>query len=320
MSAERPTLLDLFLQKDADPVVGLIDEAARLVPEVSGQTMARGQLVTIPNVGAARTIKGRTFKTCVRVALPDAPFRNENEGVDATKSRYERRTVETFTMNPRWECDIAIARSHEDGPEAFIASEAQAILTSAIMGLGRQFYYGRSASADTKGHPGLVDVIQSAYTVDATGTTDNTASSVWAVKWGPQAVQWMFGQNGDLQVEPARLESITDADGKRFTAYVQELLAFCGLQVARVDCLGRIKNLTAQNGKTLEDDMLSDLLSKFPVGMRPDCLFMSRRSLAQLQKSRTATNATGAPAPFPTEYEGVPIVPTDSLLDTEAIG
>lgn len=318
MSAARPTLLDLLQLTDADPVVGLLDEAARMVPEISGQTMIRGEMLTIPNVGSARTIKGRTYRTCVRTALPSSAFRQENAGVDATKSTYERRTVETFTLNPRWECDLAIARSYEDGPEAFIAMEAQAILVSAMMGLGSQFYYGRG-TADAAGHPGLVDAVQSAYTVDATGSTASTGSSVWAVKFGPQHVQWIFGQDGQLAVEPSRIESIDDGTGKKFSAYVQELLAFVGLQVARVDCIGRIKNITAQANKTLTDDMLADLVAKFPVGIRPDALFMSRRSLAQLQKSRTATNATGAPAPAPTEYEQIPIVPTDSILDTEAI-
>jgi hypothetical protein len=46
---------------------------------------------------------------------------------------------------------------------------------------------------------------------------------------------------------------------------------------------------------------------------------MNRRSLRQLQQSRTATNSTGAPAPFPTEAFGVPIVVTDALLSTEAL-
>ena len=65
------------------------------------------------------------------------------------------------------------------------------------------------------------------------------------------------------------------------------------------------------------DDMISDLLSKFPVGVVPDYLFMTRRSRKQLQDSRTATNATGAPAPFPEEAFNVPIVLTDSILITE---
>ena len=101
---------------------------------------------------------------------------------------------------------------------------------------------------------------------------------------------------------------VSDSDGNPYTAYFQELLAYPGLQVVDQRCVGRIKKLTEDAGATLDDDKIADLLSKFPVGKRPDVLFMTRRSLKQLQQSRTATNATGAPAPFPTESHGVPIV------------
>jgi hypothetical protein len=51
----------------------------------------------------------------------------------------------------------------------------------------------------------------------------------------------------------------------------------------------------------------------------PTILVMNRRSLKQLQESRTATNATGAPAPFPSEAFGVPILVTDAITNTEAL-
>ena len=81
----------------------------------------------------------------------------------------------------------------------------------------------------------------------------------------------------------------------------------------------RIKKLTADSGKGLTDALIYSALAKFPTGVRPDVMFCSRRSLHQLRNSRTATNQTGAPAPIPTEVEGIPIVPTDSLSDIEAL-
>lgn len=68
-----------------------------------------------------------------------------------------------------------------------------------------------------------------------------------------------------------------------------------------------------------DDCLFAGLVGSFRIGYRPEVLFVSRRSLTQLQKSRTATNATGAPAPTPTEYEGIPLIPTDSITTTEAI-
>ena len=318
MATAFPTLLDIAKKNGSDDVVGLIEEAVRNVPEISGSVMYRGKSVVVPSVGASRTIKGRQYKTLVRTNLPTVGFRNANEGVDGTKSTYENRLVETFIMNPRWECDKAVADSDEDGPEAFITMEAIGMMAAALMALGKQFYYGRG-TGDAKGHPGLIDSLDSAMTVDATGTTADTGSSVWAVKFGPQAVQWVYGDGGELAMKDVREESIMDANNKRFTAYVQELLAYPGLQCVDKYAIGRIKKLTEDSGKGLTDALLGSLMTKFPVGKTPDALFMSRRSLEQLRKSRTATNATGAEVPTPTEYEGVPIIATESILDTEAL-
>lgn len=318
-----PTLLDIAKRNGTDAVVGLIDEVSRPVPEISGRVQRMGSEVTIPNVGAARTISGRQYKTQVVVALPTVGFRDANEGVAASKSRRENRLVETFILNPRWECDKAVADSSEDGPEAFIAEEAALMTLASMMALGKQFYYGRGATnngnGDAKGHPGLIDSVDASLVIDAGGTTASTGSSVWAVSFGPQKVQWVFGENGSLTMSEVREESIADANSNRFTAYVQELLAYAGVQVGNKYACGRIKKLTADNGKGLTDSLLGSLLSAFPVGFRPDVFFMSRRSLEQLRKSRTATNATGAEAPTPIDFEGVPLVATESILDTESL-
>jgi hypothetical protein len=83
--------------------------------------------------------------------------------------------------------------------------------------------------------------------------------------------------------------------------------------------------VSAESGKGLTDALLARLVATFPVGHTPDALFMSRRSRAQLQASRTVTLYGGekkrpdqpATAPLPTEFEGIPIYATDSILDTD---
>jgi len=299
-----PTLLDIAAANGSDAVVGLIDEASKAHPELTA--------------GAARTIRGVHYKTRVRTALPSVGFRNANEGVAATKPTYENRLVECYILNPRWECDKAVADSYEDGAEAYIAEDGVAMLEAAMQALASQFYYG--TGKDAKGFPGLLAAYDSTnMVVDAGGTTANTGSSVWAVRFGPREVTWVYGNDGDLALSDVTEERVTDGSGNPFTAYCQEILARPGLQVASVYSIGRIKKLTEDSGKGLTDDLISTLLSKFPVGKRPDVLFMTRRSLRQLQQSRTATNATGAPAPIPDESFGVPIRVTDAIVDTEAL-
>jgi hypothetical protein len=300
------TLLDIAKANGSDAAVGLVEEVLNAFPEVQ--------------VGAARTIKGLNFKTLVRTGLPTASFRNANEGTTPTKSTLENRLVECFILNPRWECDKAVADAYEDGAAAYIALEADGQMRASMITLGSQFYYGAGTGGDAKGHPGLIQSYDSTgMAVDAGGTTATTGSSVWAVRFGPQAVQWVYGNDGELAVSDVSEQRVLDAAGAPYTAYVQELLARPGLQVASKYATARIKKLTADSGKGLTDALVADLLSKFPVGHKPDYLFMSRRSHKQLQSSRTATNPTGSPAPFPTESHGIPIQVTDSILDTEAL-
>lgn len=304
-----PTLLDIAKRTGHDQIVGLVEESIKWTPEVSGMLWDG---TTVPNVGATRTIKGQQYKTLIRTGLPSVGFRDANAGSTPGKSTYENRLVETFFLNPRWECDKMAADVAEDGPEAFIADEGLGIVTAAIQALGSQFFYGRAS--DAKGHPGLVDAVQSTYTIDRTGTGSATGS-VYAVKWGPKDVCWVYGQNGNLQMSDVRIETILDSNDstKKLTAYVQELECHVGVQVASLYSVGRIKNVSA--AAPLTDAYIYKLLAAMKV--RPDCLFMNKTLLEQLRSSRTATNATGAPAPRPTEVDGIPICPTESLTFTE---
>lgn len=301
-----PTLMDIAIANGADAVVGLVEEVVKAHPELER--------------GAARTIRGINYKTLVRTALPTVGFRNANEGYDPGKSTFENRLIETYIFNPRWECDKAIADAHEDGAAAFIAIEAGGIMEASSIALCKQFYYGTGTNGDAKGFPGLLASYDSSgMVVDAGGTTDDVASSLWAVRFGAKDVQWVYGDGGALALAPVSESRVLDGSGKPYTAYVQELLARPGLQVANKYSIGRIKKLTTDSGKGLTDALIASLLTKFPVGRPPDLMLCSRRSLEQLRASRTATNATGAPAPTPTEAFGVPIVPTDSIVDTEKL-
>lgn len=296
-----PTLLDIAKMTGNDAAVALVEEVILEVPEL--------------RVLGARTIPGTQFKTLVRTALPTVGFRSGNEGAVQGKSAYSQRMVECFILNPRWNADKAIADAHPDGAEALIAMEGVGITAASAIAVASQMYYG----GDAKGFPGLTNYVDSSLVVDATGSTANTGSSVWAIKSSPMDVQLVVGGDGQFDLSDVRVGDVLDTNGNPYTAYIQELLTWIGLQSLSKWSVGRIKNLTAQAGKGLTDSLMADLLGSFPVGKRPDAFFMSRRSLTQLQKSRTATNATGAPAPIPTEYEGIPIYATEAIVNTEAI-
>jgi len=52
--------------------------------------------------------------------------------------------------------------------------------------------------------------------------------------------------------------------------------------------------------------------------MEPTHIFMNGRSREQVRSGRTATNPAGTPAPLPTEWEGIPIVRSASIVNSEA--
>jgi hypothetical protein len=104
-----------------------------------------------------------------------------------------------------------------------------------------------------------------------------------------------------------------------YPAYWTPASVWVGLQMGGKYSVGRIANLTADSGKGLTDDLISELIEEFPIDSRPTVLVMNRRSRRQLQQSRTATNPTGAPAPLPESAFNLPIIVTDQLLSTEAL-
>ncbi len=316
------TLLDIAKRNGHDAIVGIIDEATKAVPEVSGLNPESG--IVIPGVGDSRTITGTSYKTLIRTSLPTVPFRDGNQGSAGLKSTWANRIVETFIMNPRWNVDKAIADKSEDGWQMLMSDEAFGIVTAAFQTLGRQFYYGRNTAAalggDAKGFSGLIDVYDAvSRVVDAGGTTADTGSSVWAVKFGPQAVRWVYGANGAIDPTAVDQRDVLDAGSLPYTAYFQEMFLYPGLQVSSPRYLARLKKLTADATKGLTDLKLSALMETFDVGIRPDALFMSKRSRRQLRDSRTATNDTGKEAPLPADYDGIPIVVTESISITESL-
>lgn len=307
-------LLDVAKLSGNDLTVGLVEENIRFAPEV--------------NLFPIRTISGTSFKTLIRTGLPETDFIAASQGISAGKSTFENKVFETSVLGGRIEVWKTVLDSVENGTPAEIkATEASGVMESAIRRIGTQIFYGRTALGRPLGFPGLVQFVNSSFILDATGSTADTGSSVYFVKFGPQDVQMVMGRNAEIQLSEFRVESLSDADGKKGPGEVADLAAWIGLQAVSKNSVVRIKNLTAQTGKGLTDTLIANALELFPTGYVPDVIFMSRRSRAQLRASRTVTlqgSGTTRPnqptvAPTPTEYEGIPIVATDSIVNIEPI-
>jgi hypothetical protein len=313
------TMLDTAKLNGNDKVVGLIEENLKYAPELESFPF--------------RTIRGTSYKTGIRTALPTTGFRAANEGQTPSKSTFKQLLVECFIFGGQIEVDKAVADSNEDGPDALLAIESSGVMKSAMRNIGSQIWYG--TTQDAKGFPGIKAALAKggttqagdALTIDATGAAATTASSVYAVRFGDQDLTLIGGNNKAWQLDDFTKQQIVAANGGKMTAFVAGLNSWIGLQNVHENTARRILNLTDEANKGLTDALLAKLLATFPVGMMPDAIFMSRRSRRQLQLSRTVTlfgQANARPnqsniAPIPTEYDGVPIVASDSIRDTDAI-
>ncbi len=323
MAAATLNFLDLAKANSNDVIGGLIEENTIYAPELSvfdsEDLMEPGQL---------------SYETLHRTALPTVAFANAGEGFAASKSQFDLKKHECFRFGGRVSAARHIADNWRRGGAAgYQATEASGVMQAALQLIGRQIWYGRTY--DGKGFPGMkaFTAFGGTYTLDAAGTTSSTASSVYLVKFGEMFSRLMVGRarngNGLMDLPEFRIGDVADpADStKLIESYISELSSYVGLQIACEYSVVRIANLTAETNKTLTDAKLTSAMALFPANFKPDAIFMSRRSRTQLQNSRTVTlygQGTTRPnqelvAPLPTEFEGVPIVATDSILNTDAI-
>jgi hypothetical protein len=317
MAYEYPTMLDLAKKTGSDSIVGLVEANLGIYPEVA----------MLPS----RTISGTSFKTLLRTSYPTAGFRHVNEGTEPKKGAYENKLVECAYIDLQLEVDEALVDADNGDLATMQTLEADGAMKGVLRALGTQVWYGTTNSGDAKGFPGAVSIVNSALEVDATGSTANTGSSAWLVVPGAQNAQFIFGGGNVLSMPSWTKQRITRSS-KELNAFISNIKGWVGFQWINTYCIGRVKKLTEDSGKGLTDSLVADLIAKFPsdVSLAGAKLFMTRRSARQLQKSRTPTSAndsgarrttTGVEiaAPWPTESNGIPIVITSGILNTESV-
>lgn len=272
---------------------------------------------------------GTTHKYSKETGAPVVGFRAENAGRDMDHSIDSIVTVALKILDWSFMADKAVADAwRKGGRNAWIAREGMRNLKQALVEFEQQVIYGTTALGDSAGFTGIinaatVDALADPLVINSGGTTADVQSSVYAVRVGADDLTGVFKGDGPaLEVgETSVIQRVVNpgSDNKTFPAYYTPACTWLGLQVGSIHSMGRICNIEDAANDTLTDDKIASLLAAFPVGKSPTHLVMSRRSQRMLQQNRTATNPTGAPAPFPTESHGIPVVVTDNVVDTEAV-
>jgi hypothetical protein len=300
------TLLDLAARTGSDALIGLIEDVTTSAPEF------RSVL--------ARPMPGTTYKLTRRTALPTAQFRDVNDAVTASKSAYVQDLKQMYFLDVQLEVDEAIVKGDTREIGDILSDEAAGALEAAFNLLGSQFYYG--TSADAKGFAGLSSQL-SADTVYAGGTTATT--SAYLVDISMQGVHFVVGRDGEIAMPAWTKQKVTAGN----MAMVSNIASYIGLNVGHTNAVWRVRGIDYSAAMTnkLTDAKGAQLLSQVPGRVSAKGTlrwFMNRNAAYSLQLSRSAVGqvdggASGLPAfaPMPTELQGIPIILTDSLLNTE---
>lgn len=277
-------------------------------------------------LAATESSNGTTHSYTKETTAPVVGFRSVNDGRENSDSEDTEVSATLKILDASFDVDQALARAYRKGEAAFVAREAARHLKAAMFAFEKQVINGVLGVGSSSGFVGLRDtlVLANAMTYNAAGSTANTGSSLYAVRTGSDMRDLALVAGGPGETPTIEIgETVTiQKEGSStgfYPAWYTPIFAWLGLQLGSAYSIGRICNLTADSGKGLTDDKIAELLALFPASRQPNYLVCNRRSLKQLQQSRTATNATGAPAPFPTDAFGIPLIVTDAIASTEAI-
>lgn len=309
------TSTDVLKINNSEELVGLIEDVVKDIPEI--------------NFFAASPVQKNSYKTLALTALPSTAFRATGSYREFQTATLTNKTVECKYLDASWILEKAVAQQSDWGEDFAKALTQRAHLKSEFFTLAKQIWQG--TDSDANGFTGLDAIIDAVVdggkkemVVTANTGSITDASTVYAVRTGIDSCQLAWGSNGQFNESDVREQLLTTKESAKTSGawfYAQDLGGWVGLQVTSKYAAGKITGLSATNTKQgLNDDLLYELIEKFPVGMKPDGLFMSRRSFSQLRQSRTAYNAIGAPAPYVQEFEGIPIYVTDAIPDNGMIG
>jgi len=264
---------------------------------------------------------GTQHKYTKRTTAASVGFRKINTGVTNTAEVFTDMTVNLEFLDPSFTRDVAIADAYRKGLSAYIEKETQGELKTGMFNIERAIF-NFNQSTQFIGLPYMNDYADTdvGQIVDAGGAG---GKSVWIMRWAEDGVALVAGNDGRVDLkwddDNPTIVQVTDAGGTNvYSAYRVTLGMWIGLQVGSLYDVVRIANLDGTSDDLLTDDVISEALAKFPAGHNPNMIVMNRTAQKELQQSRTATNPTGAPAPFPMESFGVPIVVTDALGSSEA--
>jgi hypothetical protein len=250
-------------------------------------------------------------------------FRAMNAGLDKVFSQDVGVSIVLQIMDGTYHADVAQAQAYRGGVDAFLQRELARTIRAKMFLAERSVIYGDGTTNNV-----IAGLIYASGTiryldddmvvVPETAGSGDLRTSVYVIRHGESDVSFLLGNEGEFTVtEEPRIVPWQPAHDNTATypAYYVPVTGWAGLQPGGAYSAARVANVL----NSLTGDDLYAAIAKFPAGRQPNAIVMNRRAQELLRKSRTAVNQTGAEAPRPTEFEGIPIVVTDAIADNEAV-
>lgn len=270
---------------------------------------------------------GTEHKYLKQTTASSAGFRAANAGIIKTASADTLVTDTLKILDASFDTDVALALAYKSGVDAWLQLETIRSLKQSFSVVEKQVINGVNTTPGglADGFIGLGDATQLAsigtmcVACATPGAGANVQTSVYFIRDGRDDVSFIMGNDGKIVVEeePTIIQKIPSSSYMTtvYPAYYVPVLGYCGFQIGGAYSAARVCNIQT----VLTDDDLYAGLALFPSSRPATKVIMNRTALKFLRVSRTAVNPTGAPAPFPSEIGGIPIIVTDSVSCTEAV-
>ena len=300
----------------------------RLSPTVTDNLLESAPVVSM--LAAQAASNGTDHKYLAYTTAPPVGFRLLNNGLAQGQSVDALVELSCVILDGSYALDTRAVANYTQGD--LIQRENERHLRTLFSKMERQIFAGNAADdtgssyADTAGFIGLVDnsanrldTLSHAMVIGAGGTTADVQTSVYLLRSGEGDCSTVLGNDGNIMVAPPVRQQIAgDVTDSRFTAWTVEINTYAGFQWGGAYSASRIANVET-GASVLNDDLIAQAISLHPADRKPNMICMNRDAERQLRQSRTATNATGAPAPFVESAFGIPVIVTDQISGDEAV-
>lgn len=216
-------------------------------------------------------------------------------------------------------------------PEQYITQQVGIFINGLKKTIHDRILYGNNAT-----YPDRITGLQPRYNLSASapwanvtlagGHTATTQSSAWTLKWGPDAVYFVYPHGGQdfIKIEKYPDEIVYDPSGNPYKAYCVHFEIHFGLCIADPRKISRLANIEGTDHAWTADLQLNNWAS-FPDQDTEGCVLYvppfvyTEIQVAAMDRTNVLYGSSEIFGRKVMDFQGVPIIPCGRLTKTEAV-